>query len=112
MKKASIIILVAAIAVLGLSITPTTNIELTRVSASVDATNAWNSVCNTYGFPQAPVGNSGTFADNWPTRPMFGTTCQTQLDACCAAVAGILGTPEPGFGDGDIFNASIQNWPN
>jgi hypothetical protein len=112
MRKTSIIILLTAIAIFGLSVSPTSNVELTRAHASVDATAAWNSVCDTYGFPQAPVGNGGTFADNWPTRPMFGTSCQTQLTACCAAVAQILGTPDPGFGDGDIFNGSIQNWPN
>jgi hypothetical protein len=113
MKKASVIFLLTAIAILGLSVTPNSNIELTQAHATIDATSAWNSVCQGYGFPQAPVGDNGTFADHWSGPPWSnGSTAQTSLDACCRQVARILGTPEPGFGDGDIFDVSIQNWPD
>jgi len=97
--------------VLAVSIDTHSQIRLTPAHAAVDATAAWNSVCANYGFPEAPVGG-GSFADNWPTHPMPGTTCQTQLDAACAAVAHLMGTPEPGYGEGDLMNDSVENWPD
>lgn len=84
-----------------------------RHCSTVDATAAWNSVCAQYGFPQAPVGNSGwSFAQAYASVWFHSGTFEDNLAACQAAVAGLLHKPDPGYTGNDLYNAGIANWPD
>lgn len=111
--------LFATALVLSVSISATprhadhSRVQLTRAQASIDASSAWNSVCANYEFPNTgSVAMNTSFLSAWNSRPIHALTFAEAFAGIQADVSSTLGTPDPGYGDGDMMVYSIQNWPD
>jgi hypothetical protein len=87
-----------------------------RAASSVDATNAWNSVCGQYNFIPKPFDTRITFAMGY-----YGTNLNADLAAAVSAVNSIMSVQQPTTGSdvmsvqqpttgSDVMKIKIENW--
>jgi len=103
--------------ILSVSVAPPSvhspRVLLTRAHASVDASSTWDSCCANFEFPStATTPATATFADAWNSVPNHTMTFADAFRGIQSYVSNTMGMLDPGFGDGELMNASIQNWPD